>query len=61
MTFNGGVYPTADFKADARIWTGYTSDGTSLLKVIMVNKGNRAVPALAGQRFGSWCYYDRHT
>jgi hypothetical protein len=34
LTFNGGEYNTADFKPGEKIWTGYTSDGVSLLIVI---------------------------
>ncbi len=39
ITFNGGVYNTPDFKSGEKIWTGYTSDGTSLLKVIHYEAG----------------------
>lgn len=45
ITFNGGVYNTPDFKPGEKIWTGYTSDGTSLLIVIHFEVG---VPGRSG-------------
>ncbi len=40
LTFNGGVYNTPDFKPGEKIWTGFTSNGTSLEKVIHFNNAN---------------------
>lgn len=41
LTFNGGVYNTADFKPGEKLWTGIASDGiTSLEKIIHLNGAN---------------------
>lgn len=37
LAYNGSAYNTPDFKPGEKIWTGYTSDGTSLEKIIHFN------------------------